>query len=162
MSEARIITSAWPVVFVIAPVRWESGWVKDLDRKLQPVFGRRERFTLITDTRPIVSIPGAKERKELTDWLADPQLVENQKRYSIGSVTIIENAITRGSLQALYWLWTPPTPQHAVRDLDEGWARCMEMLKNDGVALPTSPSELRAILDRELAREKLGRATPPR
>ena len=25
----------------------------------------------------------------------------------------------RAVMTALYWLWTPPTPQHAARDLDE-------------------------------------------
>jgi hypothetical protein len=68
----------------------------------------------------------------------------------------VKNALMRGTLQALYWLWTPPSPQHAARDFDEAWVWCLSMVEKRGLPLPGSPRELRRLADRDIAK-----LTPP-
>lgn len=152
MTQATLITACFPVVIVVGPRHWEPGWVESLDRQLREVYARRSRFALITDTRPITGIPGAKERKPLVDWLSRPEQLALVKQWNVGSSTILDNALMRGALQAIYWLWTPASPQHAAADFDQAWSWCIQQLSDAGVALPASPSELREIARHEMER----------
>lgn len=154
-SDAHLITAAWPVVIIMGPRHWDPAWIHAIDRRLTAdVFGRKQPYALITDTRPIENVPGAKERKVLAEWLTRPDQLASTKRWNVGSSTIVKNAVMRGSLQALYWLWTPATPQHAARDLDEAWAWCIEALAARDVALGMPAADLKAIAETEVHRMK--------
>lgn len=113
---------------------------------------RRERFAMITDGSAVRGIPGPVERRRLTDWLARAEVNEALRKYSLGSSTIVASPLARGALQAIYWLWTAPNPQHAARDLDDAWKWVVARFAEAGEALPGGADALRASLDRELAR----------
>lgn len=150
MSDVLLVTSAWPVAVLSCPAQLDARWVSDLDAEVGRLFARQEPFAFITDTSPVRAMPGAVERRMLADWAARPEQVALQKRWNVGSATIVKGTMMRGALQALYWFWTPPCPQHAARDLDDAWAWSLRMLAERGVALPRPAGELRTLLDREL------------
>jgi hypothetical protein len=161
MPHAHVITSSWPVVVIVGPAHWEAGWVQDLDKQMGALFARRERFAIITDTRPITSVPGAAERKPLTEWLRRPEHLRNQARWNVGSATLMTSAVMRGALQAIYWVWTPASPQMAAKDLDEAWNWCVELLQKEQIAFPQPPSDLRELALREMVTpQRTARASP--
>jgi hypothetical protein len=149
VTEAVLITTGWPVVVLVCPTRLDASWIADLDRKFAPVFARRERFAVITDTAPLASMPSAIERKLLTEWASRPDQAALQKRYNVGSATIVQNPIVRGTLQALYWFWTPGSPQNASRDFDDAWAWCIGQLEAAKVPLALPAAELKSRVERE-------------
>lgn len=161
MPHAHVITSTWPIVIIVGPSRWEPGWVEDLDRQLSALFARHERFAIVTDTRPITSVPGAAERKPLTEWLRRPDHLLKQARWNVGSATVMTSALVRGALQAIYWVWTPPSPQLAAKDFDEGWHWCVELLQKEQIAFPMPPSELRQLALREMGTPQRGEGPRP-
>lgn len=151
MTEAVLITAGWPVVVLVCPTRLDAAWIADLDKKFAPLFARRERFAVVTDTTALASMPSAIERKLLTEWTSRPDQVAFQTRYNVGSATIVQNPIVRGTLQALYWFWTPGSPQNASRDFDDAWAWCLSQLEAAGVQLPLPAAELKSRVERERA-----------
>ena len=73
----------------------------------------------------------------------DTRVVERQRQLNVGSSTVVSNAAMRGVLTALYWLWTPPTAQHAARDLDDAVTWCLVRLAAEKVAAGLPEAELR-------------------
>jgi len=157
-----VVTASWPVLVLVCPPKFEAAWVDEVSRSFEHVFARKEPFALITDSSAVASIPSARERKLLADWASRPDQLRLQKEYNVGSSTIVKNAVMRGTLQALYWLWTPASPQHASKDLDEAWDWCIAMLEKRNVSLNGTSRELRRIADREIAKvvSQLAHATP--
>ena len=159
MSRGHVIDATWPIVVLVLPSRIDQSFVHLLDTSFARVFARKQRFALITDTRPVIDLPKAKERKLLTDWASRPDQLLNQKTWNAGSSTIVQNAIFRAVLQGLYWVWTPTSPQHAARDEDEAFVWCVQLLAKEGIPLPITENAMREILRREMARQ--GSHRPP-
>jgi hypothetical protein len=147
-----VVTASWPVVVLVCPPIFEPRWVERLGTSFEDVFARRTEFALVTDTSAVKAIPSARERKLLGEWANRPDQLALQKKYNVGSSTIVKNALMRGTLQALYWLWTPAAPQHASRDFDDAWGWCLGMLEKRGVALPSPAGELRRAAERDMAK----------
>lgn len=154
MSEALLVTASWPIPVLSCPSSFDAGWVPDLDAKVAKLFARQEPFALITDTTPVTTFPAARERKQLGEWAARPDQLALQKKWNVGAATILRNAVMRGGLQALYWFWAPPCPQHAARDFDDAWSWCAQQVEKRGVRMPAPEGELKAIALRELSRAR--------
>ena len=147
-----MVTASWPVLVLVCPPTFAPSWIAELESSFTEVFARDEPFALVTDTSAVNSIPNARDRKLLTTWANRPDQLALQKRLNVGSSTIVKNAVLRGTLQALYWLWTPAAPQHAARDFDDAWGWCLAMLEKREVKLPMPERELRRLADRDVAR----------
>jgi hypothetical protein len=147
-----VVTSSWPLVVLVCPSVLDARWVDQLGPSFEDVFARKQPFALITDSSALRSVPAARERRLLADWAGRPDQLALQKQFNVGSSTIVKNAIMRGTLQALYWLWTPPAPQHAARDFDEAWTWCLAMLEKRSIPFPTPPREMRRLAERDVAR----------
>lgn len=149
---ARVSTDAWPIVVVAAPRRLTVASMEAMFARIEPIYARGEPYALITDTRQVSGVPGAVERKRLAEILARPVHVVGQEKWNIGSATILNSAILRGAMQAMYWLWTPPRPHCAARDFDEAWTFCVRLLEQRGVTLAAKERELRLVARRVLER----------
>lgn len=158
---ARVVTSTFPVVLIVCPTQWGEGWVEDLDHQVSELFARNQRYALIVEASRVSGVPSAKDRKHLTDWLRRPEHLARQRRWNVGSSTIITNALVRGALQAIYWVWSAPAPQHAARDLDEAWRWCIEKLNAEKIPLPRPEAELLEEVRRELRLARAAAAAPP-
>ena len=107
------------IVLIICPPKLDEKFVDELSREFDKIFARRQRFACITDTSLLTSMPDAVNRKHLANWISRPDIQAVQTELNVGSSTILESTAMRAVMTALYWLWTPPTPQHAAKDLDE-------------------------------------------
>lgn len=150
MSPATVVTSTFPLVVIVCPHEWTDAWVEGLRRDIDRVLDRQERFACIADSRD-VPVPGARHRKQLTDWLTEPSVVARQKRWNVGNATILASPLMRGAMQAMQWVWTPPTPQYGARDLDDAWAWSVERLLAADVPLPRPSNDLLAMARGEVA-----------
>jgi hypothetical protein len=159
MSRGHVIDATWPIIVLSMPQRLDEAFVHRLEANFELVFARKQRFALITDTRALIEIPKARERKLLTDWASRPEQLLNQKTWNAGSSTIVQNTLFRTVLQGLYWVWTPTSPQHAARDDEDAFTWCAQLLAKEGIALPMSEAATREILKREIARQ--GSYRPP-
>jgi hypothetical protein len=117
-----IVTASWPVVVVTLPSAFDDAQIAQLIEATDGLFARRERFAMITDSRSLETVPSALERRRLGEWLMRPEQLEQQRRWSVGNATVVDNPLVRGSLQAVYWIWSAPNPQHVARDLEIGRA----------------------------------------
>lgn len=149
-ARTTLLEDAWPVALLVLPASIGPDDVREMIELVERLYAKKERYALITDTRPVTAIPGARERRMLGEWLSQPDQIENQRLWNVGSSTIMSNTLIRGGLQALYWLWTPPNPQHAARDLPEAFAFCVSKLTDARVRLPVSAAELEARAARAL------------
>jgi hypothetical protein len=154
MSELLLVTSGWPIAILSPPAVLDGTWLTQLDTHVKACFARRERYAVITDLRPLKAFPDARERRALAAWAGRPEQAELQKRWNVCSSTIVRNALVRGGLQALFWLWTPATPQHVAGDLDEAWAWCVRELERQARPLPAPAETLRVAAFAELARRR--------
>jgi hypothetical protein len=146
-----IATGSWPVVVVTMPSELTDAGTQKLIAASDALFARRQRFAMITDTRRLSRVPGARERRKLGEWLVRPEQLENQRRWSVGNATVIDNPLVRGGLQAVYWVWSAPNPQLVVATVDEAWAFVAAKLAERGVELPQPLDQLRLAAERELA-----------
>jgi hypothetical protein len=161
MSRGRIIDATWPIVVLVMPQRFDEALVQTLDLDFAKIFARKQRFALITDSRPVVELPKARERKMITDWASRPDQVVNQKTWNAGSSTIVQNALFRTVLQGFYWVWTPGSPQHAARDVDDAFTWCVQLLEKEKIPLSMTEAAMREILRREMARSGSNRPPAP-
>lgn len=152
----ELVVASWPMVVLVLPPALAPTWIDELDAKLDEVFARSRRYAMIIDTRPLLQVPEAAERRAIVNWLCRPSFLLNQGKWNVGSSTIVPNAALRGALQALYWLWTPPAPQHAAGGLDEAWAWCTERLAQTNIDFP-DPARSRALADEAVTRYEASR-----
>lgn len=156
MAKVTLITTGWPIVVLVCPARLDAEWIADLDTKFRLLFARKERFAVLAETAALVAMPSALERKQLTTWTSRPDQVELQKRFTIGTSTIVRNALMRGAAQALHWFWTPVSPQNAARDFDEAWAWCSEQVVLANLPLPVPLLALKRCVEDELVGRRTG------
>lgn len=140
----RAVHSLGPVVVIVCPERIDDVFVRALAHDFEPILCGDARYACITDTTRLLELPGPKQRKVLADWMNRTDVGDRQKVLNVGSSTLIQSAPMRAILTALYWLWTPPTPQHASRDVDDALDWCVSMLARDKVPLGTDEAHLRA------------------
>ncbi|MBX7196148.1 MAG: hypothetical protein K1X94_29095 [Sandaracinaceae bacterium] len=151
--QLTVVTLTWPVVLMVLPAVVTDHEIRALIEATESVYARGERFAMIVDTRATRSVPGALERKLLIDWLGRPEHAETLKRLSVASVTVVESALVRGSLQAILWLWSPPNPHSVAHDLDEATRYVSERLGREGLST-LGMDDLRRTLDREVAQQR--------
>lgn len=161
MVETVVVSSSWPIIVLICPPVFDASWIGGLEPSFRDVFARQQHFALITDTSNVTTIPAARERRLLGDWASRADQLALQRRWNVGSSTIVKGALMRGTLQALYWMWTPAAPQHAARDFDEAWGWCVSMLERRAIALPADPTTLRRLAERDMARLRSGSGRGP-
>jgi hypothetical protein len=95
---------------------------------------------------------GAKHRKQVADWSNSSRVRQKSGELCIGSATLARDALSRGALTAVLWLFKPVSPHQVVASPEEGVDWCMAKLQAAGVPLPRSAAGLRSAALAHLAR----------
>jgi hypothetical protein len=138
------VVTCGPIVLIVCPERFDETFTPSIARDFEPIFARGWPFAVVTETSRIGHMPDAIVRKQLAAWMTRPDVLERQAKLNVGSSTIVSNGAMRAMMTALYWLWTPPTPQHAARDLDEACTWSIAKLTACDARLVTDENALRA------------------
>ena len=126
-----------PILLIVSPPVMDMAWVERQKHELGRVHARNERFAVISYSGFVKTMPGARERRALTEWINTPEQREVQKQLCVASSTQLDSAPKRAFLQALLWMWDPPYPHVVHATLEESLDWCTARLTEAGIYVPT-------------------------
>lgn len=143
--------SSWPIFVMVSPKVYDKASVDLMQSTFERVFQRGERYALITVSPRGASPPGAQERKAIAEWANLPRSRKYSRELCVGSASVVENALMRGALTAMMWIWTPASPHKAVANLSEALDYSLTLLEEGAVPLPRPASMLRSEIEKLVA-----------
>lgn len=147
----RFIEDDLPLLIIVSPMGgYDEAAIREMNARCEGLWTRGARYALISSTPKGASTTGARGRKLIAEWANRPRVRQMSKQHCVASATIVENAVARGALTAILWLWTPPAPHKAVAAPGEAIDWCMEHIERAGLALPRPAPELRRHVARVL------------
>lgn len=129
-----VIDSTAPILVIVSPPVMDMAWVDRQAREFQRFYQRDERFAVVSYNGLVEAMPGARERKALTDFANEHRAI--QERLCVGSATQLDSAAKRAFFQALLWMWDPPSPQSTHATLEECVDWCIARLHASEVPVP--------------------------
>ncbi len=137
------IEDAFPLLVIVGARRFDEAETRSMADGFQRYFVRGQRYAVLSASPRDAELPGATARKMVTDWLRRDDVQKSTRALCVGAASVNENAVTRGALTALMWVWTPPMPVRPVRSIDEGLDYCLSRLEAAALALPRPADEVR-------------------
>lgn len=134
---------SWPLLVALSPKVYDRAAVAEMQASFERYFQRGQRYALVTVPPHGSTPPGANERKAIAEWANSPRIRDYSKKLCVGSASVVENALMRGALTAMMWIWTPASPHKAVSTADEAIDYCLEKLESGNVPLPRGGEALR-------------------
>jgi hypothetical protein len=138
----QLVSEAFPLLVLILPQRFDAQSVQAMAELYEPYFAGGERYAAVSLQPPGGVAPGAAERKLIIDWVDSPRVRRLTEQLCVASATVVPNAVARGALTAMMWVWKPSIPIHPVASLEEGLTYCVQLLKAAGIALPMGDAQL--------------------
>ena len=145
----QFIDDYFPLVVCVSPTRYDDVELRRLFDGYRRYFERGERYALITHPPKNAEAASARARKVIVDWANSPDVRRQSGALCVGSATLVPNALARGAMTAMLWLWKPASPHHLAATTDECVDWALQKLVDAGIALPQPRERLReAVLSR--------------
>jgi hypothetical protein len=141
----RFVEDCFPLLVCIGPHQFDDAAMAEMRDGYERYFVRGERYALVSCS-PRGSVTGARERRLIADWANTPRVREKSRELCVGSATVVHNALARGALTAIMWVWKPSSPHHVASTAEEAIDWCLARVAEAGLVLPRSPSKVRAEL----------------
>jgi hypothetical protein len=142
----RFATDAAPLMVLIGPeTGWDEATVREMAKAFDTFWKKRERYSLITWAPKSAPSPPAAGRKLLAEWANSPRVRRLSGDYCVGSATVVRNAIARGALTALMWVWTPTSPHQACATPGDAIDYCLGKIAQAKLECSRTPEEMRRI-----------------
>ncbi len=145
----KFVLDVFPLVVAVGGLEYSDQEFKEMIAGYDALFARGERYALITYTPDGGALPSARDRKRIADWAESPRVRDLSKKLCVGSATVVQNALMRGALTAITWLWKPSAPHKAVSTPHEGVDWCLEQLEGAGIRMHHTRSDVVATLDKK-------------
>lgn len=129
-----LVDSTAPILVVVSPPVMDMAWVDRQAREFQRFYEREERFAVVSYSGLVQVMPGARERRALTEFANEHR--EVQARLCVGAATQLDSAAKRAFFQALLWMWDPPCPNVTHATLEECIDWCLARLHQSDVPVP--------------------------
>lgn len=140
----RFVLDAFPLIVCVSPRKHGTDTIERMAEGYERLFARGERYALISATPRDADGMGARERKQIADWANSPRVRSASKELCVGSATIVGNALARGALTAILWLWKPSSPHQVFTANDEAIDWCLGQLEAARVRQPQGAAATRA------------------
>lgn len=147
--EARATLRYWPIVLVDLGESLDDLGVDRVIDAMESAYSRGESFIVLVDATRMASPPNTTHRLRLAHYGAQNE--HRSRRYSAGTAYAISNALVRGALNAMQWVFRPPTPSDCLGDRHEAADWCVRALDDAGVDAKEAAYRLRC--DTNLGRE---------
>jgi len=144
MANTEYDTTYWPLAVVVLPADMSSLDIEPLDRSLQAIFARKQRFISLTDGAAVANLPDAKARNALAKWSKSAEAMT--QKYVVATACVIESPLARGVLTAIQWIAPPVVPTLAASSDEEACRFLGEQASTSGLDLTA--------LDRYLASKR--------
>jgi hypothetical protein len=132
----RFFDDFLPLLLVVSSARMDDGEFGEMKAGYERYFARNERYAVLTVSPGNFIRSGARERKQVADWLNTPAVVASTRRLCVASAAVLPSAVARGAVTALFWFWTPAFPLRPVPTVAEGLEFCFEALESAKMLLP--------------------------
>lgn len=120
MANAEYDTTYWPLAVLVLPQDVTTLEIEPLDRSLQAIFARKQRFLSLTDASAVASLPDAKGRNAIAAWTKSIEAQTQQ--LVVANSLVIKSPIARGVLTAIQWVAPPVVPTIAASTAEEACA----------------------------------------
>lgn len=140
MAGIEIATKDFPFVFIrYAPQNATNAELEGLFGELRGLLERRERFVVLVDSsKPTSTSP--MQRKMYADIMKE--LARPAEKYCAGIAVVIGNGVIRGAMQAVLWLYTPPTPLEVFGTFGPAVHKCAEWMRRESMPNADAPEHL--------------------
>jgi hypothetical protein len=132
----RVRLEHWPLVVIVVGESLERHELPELERQIDAVYARKQRFATLADGSRVARMPDAATRKRLAEWQNDTRT--SIARYNVISATVVTSGIVRGAMTAMNWVFQPPNRQVTVGTFGEALGACVEALRAEGLSLPAA------------------------
>ncbi|MBN8609814.1 MAG: hypothetical protein J0L92_04490 [Deltaproteobacteria bacterium] len=130
----RVRLEHWPLVVIVVDESLERHELPELERQIDAVYARKERFATLADGSRVARMPDASTRKRLAEWQNETR--GSIARYNVLSATVVTSSLVRGAMTAMNWIFQPPNRQITVATFAEALAACLDALRAEGLTLP--------------------------
>lgn len=124
----------FPILYLKIGSKYDEADLRAFEAEMKPIFERRQKYVMIVETSSTSYLPDARMRKAVVEWWKE--MAEVQKRWNLGTAIMVSSAPIRGALTALSWLFTSPTPQTFVSNLEEALAWSEKLLREAEITPP--------------------------
>jgi hypothetical protein len=129
----------WPLVVIrYNGPRTDADW-HAMFAAYDRIHARRERFATINDTTN-APLPSAVERAMIGEHAKGHD--DATRRYLVATCMVIENAIMRGALTAIHWVYKPHYNLFICATLREAYVVAARQLQAEGIAVHPSHARL--------------------
>ena len=122
----------WPVVLMTLNGSLSADDVDEMSKGFDEAFGRKSTHVNIIDARGVHDRPDALVRKKMAELVA--RTGEESKRWSLGTVIVVDNALLRSAITAIHWIAPASVPVVAAATLEEAVEQCSKWLAANKVA----------------------------
>lgn len=97
-------------------------------------FMHKGPHVLIMDMTAGTAGATAAQRAKVAEWLEEnDELLRTKKQ--LAHIMVVNSAVVRGVITAVFWLRPPANPHHVVSSLDEAVDRAVDILQQASVAI---------------------------
>lgn len=133
----------WPVLIHVGPKTFDEVGVRTTIELFERQFAAKRRYAVMTVTPSQAGLPDAKARRALAAW-ADSERVQGIVRERcVASAMVVRNALERGALTAINWLWRPVCPYRVTTSAEDALSYCIEQCTSAGLPFPEGEGALR-------------------
>ncbi len=133
LAPSRPLTSLrfWPIVLIELPRVIDDAGVDEVIATIESAFARREPFLVLADTGHMRRPPSPTQRRRLAAFAE--QNAHRTVRYARGTAYVITNSLLHGAVNALHWLFRPPTAMNRFRSRAGAVSWSVESLAASGI-----------------------------
>jgi hypothetical protein len=127
--------SCWPIV--VSNIYGQEHSEQDLREAYAAwtSFMHRGPHVLIMDMTAGTAGATAAQRAKVAEWIeANEALLRSQKQ--LAHIMVVNSAVVRGIITAVFWLRPPANPHHVVASVDEAVDRAASVLQQAGITVP--------------------------
>lgn len=133
-------TSEFPFVHVRYPPELATdAEVRAFIEEQRSIVNRKRRFVMLVDASQLAN-SSSVQRRMYAEWMREAEVPS--RLYCVGMAVVLKNPILRGALQAVLWIFTPPTPIEAFGDLESAATRCHEWMRGESLECADAPLRL--------------------
>ncbi len=122
----------WPVALATLHGSLGAEEVEQMAKGFDEAFGRKSTHVNIIDARGVRERPDALVRQKMADFVARTR--DESKRWSLGTVIVVNNALLRSAITAIHWIAPASIPVVAAATLEEAVEQCSKWLAANKVA----------------------------
>jgi hypothetical protein len=136
-ADVCFIEDLFPLVISIGPLGgFDERQVRLMDEYYESLWKRGERYAIVSHSPKAADATGARGRRLIVDWANSPRVKAMSRKYCVGSTTVVPNAVARGALTAILWLWSPSSPHQACSTPEEAIDWSVARLVEAGISMP--------------------------